>query len=89
MGVCLDNFLTEVGLGVSTLSDYMRHVSIALFNTLKKDRDAKIVWSTAAEQRNVRGLVWELPKCVTFVEGTKQKVFQTSDDDDLDDKLCG
>lgn len=85
----MNNFLTEVGLGVSACSNYMRHVSIALLNTLREDQDGKMVWPTAAERRSIHGLVCGFPKCVAIFDGTKQKIFCPSDDNDQDDTFCG
>lgn len=78
--VGLDNLSTQVGLGLSNLANYFRHVFMALFTVLKDEVDAVIQWPTSAERESFHGLVCGFPKYVAFLDGTKKKILRSVDD---------
>lgn len=88
-GSGVEKIALDFGVSKGTVSNYVRHVSQALLDVLSDDEEAFIDWPMEAERRAMCGLVFGFPKCVGFVDGTKQAIFRPGNDEEQADTYDG
>lgn len=66
----------QFGLSNGMESNYIRHVAMALLKALHDDAMAKIVWPSAGEREDMRGLMYGFDSAIGLVDGIKQHTFR-------------